>query len=78
MRKSGGFTYKSGRLAPEGQYHCHRGLVGKPIILDGLEVLGERGDQDREEDGGEVDREPSAQSQDRQEHAPAEGWLRLY
>ena len=50
VRKPGGFVYKSGKVAPEGQYHCHRALVGKPIVLDGLEVLGERGDERQEED----------------------------
>ena len=53
VRKPGGFTYKSGKVAPEGQVHCHRALVGKPIVLDGLEVLGERGDEARDEDDEE-------------------------
>ena len=59
VRKPGGFTYKSGRVAPQGQYHCHRALVGQPIVLDGLEVLGERGDDKQEEDREEP-RRPEA------------------
>ena len=56
VRKPGGFTYKSGKVAPEGQYHCHRALVGKPIVLDGLEVLGERGDDLQDEDREQPER----------------------
>ena len=59
VRKPGGFTYKSGKVAPEGQYHCHRALVGKPIVLDGLEGVGERGDEAQEEDRAEP-RRPEA------------------
>ena len=50
VRKSGGFTYKSGKVAPQGELHCHRALVGKPPVLDGLEVLGERGDDQQYEE----------------------------
>ena len=53
VRKPGGFTYKSGKVAPQGEFHCHRALIGKPAVLDGLEVLGERGDEARDEDDEE-------------------------
>ena len=43
------FTYKSGKVLLAGDYHCHRGLIGKPIILDGREVLAEKGDDEKEE-----------------------------
>jgi hypothetical protein len=37
------FYYTSGKVAPRGQYHCHRLLSGErlvpAIILDGREVL---------------------------------------
>lgn len=33
------FVYKSGKVAPKGQYHCHRAAIGQPMKLDGLEVL---------------------------------------
>lgn len=56
VRKPGGFTYKSGKVAPQGEYHCHRALVGKPMVLDGLEVLGERGDEQRDEEDQELSR----------------------
>ena len=44
------FVYKSGKVMRKGEYHCHRGLVGKPIILDGHEVLAERGDEHRNDE----------------------------
>ena len=44
------FTYTSGKVMRKGEYHCHRGLVGKPIILDGHEVLAERGDEHRDDE----------------------------
>lgn len=59
VRKPGGFVYKSGVVAPEGDYHCHRALAGKPMILDGREVLGEPGDQDRDEDDDRAPRRPA-------------------
>mgnify|MGYP001570173108 CR=1 FL=1 len=45
------FTYKSGKVVRKGEYHCHRLLVGKPAVLDGSEVLGDKGDDQREDDG---------------------------
>ena len=34
------FIYKSGKVAPKGEYHCHRLLGGHGgTILDGREVL---------------------------------------
>lgn len=37
------FVYKSGKVAPRGEYHCHRLLGGErlvpAIILDGREIL---------------------------------------
>ena len=37
------FIYKSGKVAPRGEYHCHRLLSGErlvpAIILDGREIL---------------------------------------
>ena len=49
------FIYKSGKVVRKGEYHCHRLLVGKPAVLDGSEVLAERGDdqKDEEEERGE-------------------------
>lgn len=49
------FTYKSGKVVRKGDYHCHRLLVGKPAVLDGKEVLADRGDdqKDDEEERGE-------------------------
>jgi len=52
VRKPGGYTYKSGKIAPQGEYHCHRLLQGRPPKLDGSEVLGERGDHERDEEVG--------------------------
>ena len=49
------FRYRSGKVAPRGEYHCHRLLTGErlspAIILDGREVLMDsRQDVEREED----------------------------
>ena len=54
------FTYKSSKVVRKGDYHCHRLLVGKPAILDGSEVLGDRGDDQKDEDvsGGEETESP--------------------
>lgn len=60
VRKPGGFVYKSGKVAPQGEVHCHRALVGQPIVLDGREVLGDRGDEAREEDTRDERRGPEA------------------
>ena len=49
------FVYKSGKVAPRGQYHCHRLLSGErlipAIILDGREVLmDDRRDLERDDE----------------------------
>ena len=49
------FRYTSGKVAPRGQYHCHRLLSGERLvpamILDGREVLMDsRQDVEREEE----------------------------
>ena len=58
------FVYKSGKVAPRGQYHCHRLLTGErlvpAIILDGREVLmDDRRDVERDDpDQNEVPESP--------------------
>ena len=43
------FRYASGRIAKAGEFHCHRLVTGKPMVLDGREVLMEsRVDVERE------------------------------
>ena len=44
------FTYKSGKVVRKGDYHCHRLLIGKPAVLDGSEVLGDKGDDQKDQD----------------------------
>lgn len=44
------FTYKSGKIVRKGDYHCHRLLIGKPAILDGREILAERGDNEKDDE----------------------------
>ena len=44
------FTYTSGKVMRKGEYHCHRLLVGKPAILDGSEILAERGDHEKDDE----------------------------
>lgn len=51
------FCYQNGRCVEPGEYHCHRALIGKPIVLDGLEVLGERGDDQQDEEQERRERE---------------------
>lgn len=50
------FVYASGKIVRKGDYHCHRLLIGKDAKLDGREVLGERGDQHKDdaEDGNDA------------------------
>lgn len=44
------FIYKSGKVVRKGEYHCHRLLIGKPAVLDGSEVLADRGDEQKDEE----------------------------
>ena len=44
------FIYKSGKVVRKGDYHCHRLLIGKPAVLDGSEVLGDKGDDQKDQD----------------------------
>ena len=52
------FTYKSGKLIRRGEYHCHRLLVGKPAILDGSEILADRGDNEKDEEENHLEESP--------------------
>ena len=52
------FTYKSGKVVRKGDYHCHRLLIGQPAILDGLEVLADKDDDQKEEDMTPEDQSP--------------------
>ena len=58
------FTYKSGKIAKRGEQHCHRAAVGWGLVLDGREVLSERGahgaDADKASQGRAEDAAPLA------------------
>ena len=52
------FTYQSGKVVRKGEYHCHRLLVGKPAILDGSEILADRGDNEKDEEENQLEESP--------------------
>ena len=48
------FVYRSGKVAPKGEYHCHRLAQGQPARLDGREVLmGSKAELEREPEADE-------------------------
>lgn len=51
------FIYKSGKIMKKGEYHCHRLLRGLPAILDGSEVLADRGDDQQDDEKDRKDAE---------------------